>query len=228
MKLTTTRTDNIPLLICGEDSDKAFLFVHGIGGNKEEAIRFAEIAGKHGWQTYAVDLPEHNSRTDPAKLVPWEVIPELRKVMDYIKSRAKSVSVRATSIGAYFSLLAFQGERIDKCLLASPLTDMTEMIAGLMAINGVTDEELRENGEIEVPGQTLSWRYLTFAREHPVRALCETDILYGSNDEIIPRKVIDSFVENNPCRLTVIDSGHWIHTPPAVAEMSAWEDEALK
>ena len=114
MKLTTTRTDNIPLLICGDDSDKAFLFVHGIGGNKEEAIRFAEIAGKHGCQTYAVDLPGHNGRTDLAKLVPWEVIPELRKVMDYIKSRAKSVSVRATSIGAYFSLLAFQGERIDR------------------------------------------------------------------------------------------------------------------
>ena len=228
MKLTTTKIDNIPLLTCGEDSDKAFLFVHGLCGNKEEAIRFAEIAEKHGYQTYAVDLPGHNGRTDPAKLVPWEVIPELRRVMEYIKSRAKSVSVRATSIGSYFSLLAFQGEPIDKCLLASPLLDMNEMIAGLMAMNHITEQELREKGEIQVPGQTLSWRYLTFAREHPVRALCETDILYGSRDEIIPRKVIDSFVENNPCRLTVIDSEHWIHTPGSVAKMSAWEDEALR
>ena len=218
---------NIPLLILGE-SDRAFLFVHGLCGNKEEAVRFAKIAGEQGYAVVSVGLPGHDGRTDSARLVPWEVIPELERVMRFMRERYDQISIRATSIGAYFSLMAFKGERIEKCLFASPLLDMVDMIGGLMKMNGVTEEKLREKGEIEVPGQTLSYRYLIFARENRPEPLCDTKILYGSRDELIPRRIIDSFVEKGSCELKVIDSEHWIHTPEAVAEMSAWEEQNIK
>ena len=33
-----------PALLIGEKSEKVFLFVHGLHGNKEEALAFAEVA----------------------------------------------------------------------------------------------------------------------------------------------------------------------------------------
>lgn len=228
MKQAESYLGNIPLLTCGEDSDRAFLFVHGQCGNKEEAVRFAKIAGKYGYQTVSLDLPEHNNRTDGARLVPWEVLPELDAVNRYMRGRYSSVSLRANSIGAYFSLTAFAGERFEKCLLVSPLLDMVDMISGMMRSAGVCEAELMQKGEIPTgTGQVLSWRYLMWAREHPVKALCTTDILYSAHDELIGRQVIDSFVENNPCRLQVIDSGHWVHTPEEVRKMEEWENKSV-
>ena len=37
-----TQIGNVEALIIGEKTDKVFLFVHGYGGNKEEAVAFAE------------------------------------------------------------------------------------------------------------------------------------------------------------------------------------------
>lgn len=40
-----------------------FICVHGQGGNKEEAERFAKIAAPRGYGVLSVDLPEHGKRT---------------------------------------------------------------------------------------------------------------------------------------------------------------------
>lgn len=42
--------ERIPAILWGALSDKVFLYVHGQGGNKEEAENFAEIAVKYGYQ----------------------------------------------------------------------------------------------------------------------------------------------------------------------------------
>ena len=229
MKQSKFFIGNIPVLVCGGDSEKAFLFVHGLCGSKEEAIRFAAVAEKHGYQTFSLDLPGHGGRKDESKLVPWDVIPEIRRVYEFMRRRYKAISLRAISIGAYFSLSALSGERISECLLSSPLCDMVDMIGGMMAMAGVDEAELEEKGEIPTAsGQTLSWRYLLWARGHEVHVPCHTEILYGSRDELIRRGVIDRFVENEDCGLTVIDSEHWIHTPEAVAEMEKWEEKTLE
>lgn len=39
-----------PALLIGEKSEKVFLFVHGLHGNKEEASAFAEVAVPKGYQ----------------------------------------------------------------------------------------------------------------------------------------------------------------------------------
>ncbi len=41
---------NIPAITWGEISPKAYLYLHGQGGNKEEAAVFASIANHYGWQ----------------------------------------------------------------------------------------------------------------------------------------------------------------------------------
>lgn len=226
MKSTIFQIENIPAVLYGEDAERVFLFVHGQCGNKEEGERFAHVAAPYGYQVLAVDLPEHGGRSDGAKLVPWEVVPELQRVIRYAKTRWEQISVRAISIGAWFSLLSFAQERVEQCLLSSPLTDMEGFIRGLMLSARVTEEQLRAAGEIKIPGgQTLSYPYLCFAREHPVCAIgLRTAVLYATGDRVIPRASVDRFVGENRCALTIIEGGeHWIHLPCDVEEMRLWE-----
>lgn len=221
---------NTPAVVYGGVSDKAFLFVHGLCGSKADAERFAQTAVPLGYQVLAMDLPEHGGRTDGARLLPWEVLPELKKVMSHARDKWQDISVYAISIGAWFSLLSFAGEDIKRCLLVSPLLDMENMISNMMNKAGVTEQQLKAAGEIPcADGQTLSWKYLCWARENPVNALCEnTSILYATGDELIPRSVIDSFTERTHSRLTLLEGGHhWIHTEEEVAFLSQWERQFL-
>lgn len=221
---------NVPAVVYGEKSDSCYFYVHGMGGNKSEAERFALIAAPRGYQVIAVDLPEHGGRTDGAEFVPWNVAEEFRVVMDYVKSRWNKVSIRATSIGVYFSLSALKSENIEKCLFVSPLVDMQRMIADLMRLANVTEEELKIRKEIKTDfGQTLSWRYLCYARENAVKAICRnTAILYASGDELIPRETVENFAQKNGCELTVLNGGeHWLHLPSDVEKMELWEKERI-
>ncbi|MEG1985375.1 MAG: hypothetical protein RR009_08815 [Oscillospiraceae bacterium] len=116
------KINNIPAVLCGEMANKVCLFIHGKCGNKEEAERLAEIICPHGFQVLSIDLPEHGERMgESAKLVPWVSVPELQGVLSYVKKRWQSVSLHATSIGGYFSLLAFGDNVFEKTLLVSPV-----------------------------------------------------------------------------------------------------------
>lgn len=46
-----------PAVVHGKKSDSVFIFVHGQGGSKDEAQRFADIANPLGFQVLAVDSP---------------------------------------------------------------------------------------------------------------------------------------------------------------------------
>lgn len=220
-----------PAVLYGEPAERAFLFVHGLCGNKEEAQRFAAVVNPLGWQVLAVDLPEHNGRQDGVRLVPWEAVPELQNVRNYMKERWRTLGVRAVSLGAWLALQAFAGERVERCLLSSPLLDMEKMICSMMAQAGISEERLRAEGEIPVPGgQTLSWHYLCWAREHPVSSISpKTALLYGAKDEMSPRSTIDTYCRKFDCSLTVAEgAAHWFHMPEEMARMSQWEREQLK
>lgn len=139
--------------------------------------------------------------------------------------------MRAVSLGAWLALQAFAGERVERCLLSSPLLDMEKMIHGMMAQAGVSEERLRAEGESPVPGgQTLSWHYLCWAREHPVSSISpKTALLYGTMDEMVPRSTIDAYCRKFDCSLTVAEgAAHWFHMPEEMARMSQWEREQLE
>lgn len=74
--------EHIPAAIWGVPSSKVYLYVHGQGGNKEEAADFAEIVCRYGFQTLSIDLPGHGERKDEkAAFLPWEVVPEIQSVI---------------------------------------------------------------------------------------------------------------------------------------------------
>lgn len=223
--------NNIPTVLYGDKSDKLFIFLHGQGGNKYEAEKFAQVALYGDYQVLSVDLPKHGGRCDEVLFLPWIVKDELLAVMDFAKIRWKQISVRATSIGAYFSLLAFKNEKIEKCLFVSPLLDMESMIIGMMRAANVSEQTLRDKKIIELKnGQTLSWEYLCFARENKVKTLCaQSYIFYASGDTLIGRDTIDKFVKENNCDLFVMDGGeHWLHTQEQLDAVKTWEFGILK
>ena len=157
-------------------------------------------------------------------------VPELEQVWQQLQARWQRIALRANSIGAWLSMLALAGKPVDTCLFVSPVVDMENMIQNMMTWAGVTEERLKAEGEIPTDfGQTLSWEYLSYVRQHPVHALrANTHILYGDQDDLVPQPVAERFAQAEGADLTVCPGGeHWFHTPEQVDVMGQWEARCL-
>ena len=220
-----------PYLCYGQTSDQVCLFLHGQSGHKEEGERFAQIATLKGWQVVAIDLPQHGQRQGGAEpFLPWVVVPELEQVWQELQGRWKRIALRANSIGAWLAMLALAGKPVDTCLFVSPVVDMENLIQTMMTWAGVTEEQLEREREIPTDfGQTLSWDYLKYVRQHPVHALsAHTNILYGDQDNLVPQPVVECFARAEGAHLTVYPGGeHWFHTPEQMKVMGTWEERCL-
>lgn len=223
--------EGLPALLIGAPSEKAFLYVHGKLGCKEEALDFALQACPAGYQVLAVDLPEHGERKgECAALLPWGVVPELQQVYRWMQARWGGISLRATSIGGWMSLLALQEAKLERTLLVSPVVDMPGLIRDMMRWANVTEAELERRGEIPTAfGETISWRYLRWADENPLRWRQKTAVLYAGGDDLTRRPVIERFCRESGAVLTVMEQGeHWFHTPEQLAVLHRWETQNLK
>ena len=175
----------------------------------------------------AVDLSEHGARKGRAgTFTPWDAVPELEGLLAHARKRWAHISLRATSLGAWFSLLAFQEERLEKALFVSPVLDMERLIRDMMSWAGVSEEQLEAEREIPAEfGEVLSWRYLQYAHAHPVTAWnTPTAILYGKQDALTGGETVDGFIRRFGCELTVVKDGeHWFHTPAQREALKDWE-----
>lgn len=227
MKTENFQINHISAVLYGEPSQKAWLFVHGQGGSKEEAEAFAAIAIPAGYQVLGIDLPEHGARKGKQdSFDPWSVVPELQSVISHMKTRWAKISLRANSIGSYFSMLALADEPIDKALFVSPVVDMEKLIIDMIGWAGVSEELLRSKGEIPTDfGQTLSWQYLCWVREHPLSGWhTPTAILYAGQDNLTSRKTIAAFAKAHNTSLEIYEPGeHWFHTPEQLKALQEWE-----
>ena len=183
----------IPAVLYGEPAPNIWLFVHGQGGNKTEAAAFAALAAPTGWQVLGIDLPEHGDRTGETDFTPWQVVPELQTVLAYLQQHWQGIRLRANSIGAYFTMLALGDQAPDRALFVSPVLDMERLILDMMAWAGVSEQALCERGEVPTDfGETLSWAYLCYVREHPIAWQVPTEILYAGATIWCPVRVWSS------------------------------------
>lgn len=222
------KIDSIPAILYGNPSDRLYLFVHGKCGCKEEGAAFAEIVCSKGWQVLAIDLPEHGERQggEPG-FDPWHVVPDLRSMLAYARRQWCHIALRATSIGAWFSMQAFAGEPLEKALFVSPVLDMEQLIRNRMLWAGVDERRLQAEQEIAADfGETLSWRYLQYTKEHSVTVWhTSTAILYPGRDNLTSRTTVDEFVRRFGGYLTIMEDGeHWFHTSEQLAVLRNWEE----
>lgn len=226
MKREKIEVCGITSLVWGIDTNKVYLYIHGQGGNKEEAASFANLVGPNGWQVISIDLPEHGERKGEKDCFdPWHAVSELQSVMEYVKKRWTRVALFANSIGAWFSMLGFPNEKIEKCMFVSPLLDMQKLITTKMNAENISETQLEREKIIPIPfGPPLSWEYFIYVKEHPIiKWNVPTKILYGAQDDLTDRTTVDEFVQRFDCCLTVMDEGvHWFHTPEQLEVLKQW------
>lgn len=230
MKQQKLTIAGVPAILYGSRSRRVYLYIHGKNGCKEEAERFANTACACGWQVLAIDLPEHGSRKNgPEKLVPWVVIPELQAVYARMQPVWPHIRLYGISIGAWFAMQALQAEKPEKALFVSPVVDMETLITNMMQGTNVTEAQLQAAGKIPTSfGETLSWPYLCWVREHPLQWHTPTQVLYGDKDALTSCAVMERFRQESGARLTIMEGGeHWFHTPLQLAVMQSWEEENL-
>jgi esterase/lipase len=226
MEMRHQRIGNIPVIIWGKESDRAYIYVHGKDSQKEHARKLAEEVDKKGCQVISFDLPGHGERVrEKEQFTVQNCMPELKVIHDFAKESWTEISLYASSIGAYFSLVAYESIEFERCLFESPILNLERLIENMMGWFSVTEEDLETQVEIETPiGETLSWPYLQYVREHRISGWkTKTRILYGEKDNLTERHIIDDFIARFGGMLTVVEDGeHYLHSPEEVRELDNW------
>lgn len=226
MKTHYMSVENIPMLLWGGKSNKVFLYIHGQFGSKTGAEAFAQVANEYNWQVISFDLPEHGVRIQEKNtFVPWFVIPELQKIMRFIKKYWERVSLYAESIGAWFSLLGLNNEIFEKCLFVSPVVDMYLLVSTIMKNENISENQLQKSKIIQTKaGQTLSWNYLQYIKQHPIlKCFCNVKILYGGQDELIEQNRIIQFAKEFNCDVTIFEKAkHWFGAKDQLPLLKIW------
>ena len=189
------------------------IYVYGKGGSAAEAEHYkalfpeAEVLGF-----------DYRAQT------PWEAKAEFPQFFEKQRKQCDRLTLAANSIGAFFSMSSLDETLIDRAYFISPVVDMKNLIENIMLWTGVSERELAEKQEIPTQfGETLSWAYLTYVREHPVLWQVPTRILYGAHDNLTSLETIRAFAEKTGAELTVMPDGeHWFHTEWQMQFLDQW------
>ena len=192
---------------------KALVYIHGKGGSPQEAEHYKPL-----FENYDVFGFDYTAQS------PWEAKLEFSAYFDDVFQKYETVSVIANSIGAYFTMAALSDRTIEKAYFISPIVNMEKLISDMMLWANVTLTELQEQKEIETAfGETLSWEYLCYVKEHPVKWAVPTHILYGENDNLTSFETISAFAKLSGATLTVMKDGeHWFHTEKQMQFLDNW------
>ena len=189
------------------------VYVHGKGGSAEEAEHYrglfpeAEVVGF-----------DYHAQT------PWEAREEFPQFFAEQRKHGDHLMLIANSIGAFFSMSSLDDTLIDQAHFISPVVDMEKLIGNMIMWANVTERELAEKSEIPTRfGETLSWTYLCYVREHPIVWQVPTRILYGEHDNLTDLETISAFAKRVGAELTVMQDGeHWFHTEQQMRFLDDW------
>jgi len=161
---------------------------------------------------------------DYQTFTPWETGAEIRSAAEKLKPEYENIILIANSIGAFFSMNAGIDGMLSKAYFISPIVDMEKLISDMMLRANVSEEELKERGVIRTDfGEDLSWEYLCYIREHPIKWSVPTSILYGNKDNLTSLETVRAFAKQHGAVLTVMENGeHWFHTDEQMQFLDGW------
>lgn len=189
------------------------LYIHGKGGSVAESEHYknlfpdCEILG-----------------LDYKTFTPWETGKEIYEAVKDLKSKYENIILIANSIGAFFSMNAKIENLIQKAYFISPIVNMEKLICDMMSWANVSEEELKRWKVIATDfGEDLSWDYLQYVKNHPVKWNVPTKILYGEKDNLTSFETMKDFADINKASLTVMKGGeHWFHTEEQMNFLDRW------
>ena len=193
--------------------NKLIIYIHGKGGVAQEANHYKSL-----FENDDVIGFDYKAQT------PWEAKNEFSQFFDEVCKNYQSVEIIANSIGAFFVMNAIENKKIEKAYFISPIVDMERLIRNMMQWANVTEKQLQDKQEIQTEfGETLSWKYLCYVRNHPLKWKIPTHILYAQNDNLTSYKTILEFSKQINATLTVMEEGeHWFHTKEQMAFLDKW------
>lgn len=189
------------------------LYIHGKGGSAAECEHYRPL------------FPDREViGLDYRGFTPWEAGGEIYEAVKKLKNEYENITLIANSIGAFFGMSAGIGGMIGKAYFISPIVDMERLICGLMDRANVNEKQLKAEGVIATPfGEELSWEYLRYVREHPLKWETPTEILYGGRDDLTAYETVSVFAEEHNAKLTVMENGeHWFHTDEQMRFLDEW------
>ncbi len=189
------------------------LYIHGKGGSAAESEHYRPLFP--GCEVFGLDYQS---------FTPWETGAEIRTAVEKLKREYKNIILIANSIGAFFSMNAGIDSMIRKAYFISPIVDMEKLINDMMVWANVSEEELKEKCVIRTDfGEDLSWEYLCYIREHPIRWSVPTSIIYGNSDNFTRLETVRSFAKQHDAVFTVMENGeHWFHTDEQMQFLDDW------
>lgn len=189
------------------------IYIHGKGGSAQEAAHYQPL-----FPDGDVIGFDYQSQT------PWEAKKEFSLFYDAHSRGYDSVIFIANSIGAFLAMSSLAEKPISQAMFISPIVNMEKLIMDMMLWAGVTEADLEREGEIPTEfGEILSWEYLCYVRNHPIRWNIPTRILYGGTDSLTSRETITQFANQVGASLTVMEDGeHWFHTDAQMAFLDHW------
>lgn len=194
------------------------VYVHGKGGSAQEAEHYKTLFPNH--EVIGLDYRFQ---------MPWDAKEEFFTFFAEKKKQCTHITLIANSIGAYFALSSLDETLVDRAYFISPIVDMETLICNMMQWSGVTEQELAEKQEIPTNfGETLSWNYLCYVRQHPIIWNVPTCILYGEHDNLTSFETISAFAKRHHADLTVMPNGeHWFHTEEQIQFLDEWIREYI-
>lgn len=195
------------------------IYIHGKGGSAHEAEHYFSV------------FPEDKvAGFDYQSATPWEAQKEFQNFFDAVSRGYDKVYIIANSIGAFFTIYSLGDRRIKKAFFISPVVNMGKLISDMLLWSGSNENELKAQKEIHTSfGETLSWEYLEWVRNHPVQWDVPTEILYGSEDNLQSYETIKSFAEKFDANITVMKNGeHWFHTDEQMEFLDSWLKQVIK
>jgi hypothetical protein len=223
------RINGIPSIVWGENSSKCFIVIHGKNSNKEDDVikTFVGYATDKEYQVLSFDLPEHGERKDETDYTfkVQNCVKDLRKIMDYAKENYREINIFAVSLGAYLSLLEYKDEEINEALFLSPIVNLKVIIDNMMRLNNITFEDLMDEQEITTEfGEKIYLDYYLYVKNNPiVKWDTKTYILFGENDNMQDKELMEKFAGDFRCRLSTVKNGeHYFHTEEQLVYYEKW------
>lgn len=199
---------------------KLLIYIHGKGGNVLEANHYRSLF--NDYDVIGFDYKSNN---------PWEAKKEFSLYLKEQSNTYKHIEVLANSLGAYFLMNVDNIDSlIDKAYFISPIVNMEKLIMDMMKWANVNEETLKEKVEIPTSfNETLSYPYLIYVREHPLKWSVPTYIVYGENDHLTSLFTIKEFSNKTNSKLTIMKNGeHFFHTEEEMKFIDDWLGRILK
>ena len=229
MKISRFAMEQTPIVIYGEETDRAFLFFHWENRNCFAIEPFAELALAHGWQVVDAEMAQSGETEEQRALHPWQPVLFLKNLLVHAKRRWENIGVFADSVGAWLCMLAFEGAGVERCLFLSPVLDMADVIASKLDQAGITPAQLRRQKTVSAGEYELTYDYFRWLQRHRAHALCEnTAVLLGGQDPLVSKSSVQRFVGKEGAIITTLPGcDHWFETERAQQFAQDWARQAF-